>query len=128
MNKMKNKNSFFFFIDYLNEMENNNFYLKVDNYFKNNPLICNNKIFSVFSNDKINFDFINKNFNLLSFFYFDNKFFFKNHLKILKAYSLNNKIRKIKIINSIFLNFFFFFRHIFTFSFILKSFIRFKKV
>lgn len=123
MNSLVNKNSFFFFIDSVKDFETK--YFKIDNFFKDSSLLDPNKYFSIFYNTNIDFDFLEKNEKMLSFFFIFNKFFFKDQLKNLKICLINECIsgrdleKKLSI--TFFLNFYFFFRHFYTFIFLLKK-------
>jgi hypothetical protein len=131
MNQFNNKikgNSFFFFIDLFEDGEAK--YLKIDKFFNNHTKLYPNFYFSVFRNSKIDFDFLEKNDNLISFFMYNGKFFFKNQIKNLKAcFFYEDKFKNIqnRLNNSFFLNLFYFFRHVYCFIFLLKrlSFIKF---
>lgn len=88
------------------------------------------KYFLSFQNNKINFSFLEKNNKLLFFFVFFGKIFFKDQLKNLKNLlnienNLFNNVSAINTLalmrNKLYLNFFFFFRHIFSFIFLLKN-------
>lgn len=128
-NNNKITNSFFFFVDFLKEIESSK-YLKIDNFFKDTSKLYPNAYFSIFSNSQIDFDFLEKNEKLISFFLYNGKLFFKNQIKNLKICSLyEEKIKSVqKRLNiSFFLNLFYFFRHIYCLIFLLKkiSFIKF---
>lgn len=129
MNQINNnKNSFFFFVDFMDELESK--YLKIDNFFQDPSFLFPNKFFSIFSNEKIDFDFLEKNEKLISFFFIFNKIFFKNHIKNLKLCFTNEnmfKNLKKKMNISFFLNFYFFFRHVLCFIFVLKKICVYKK-
>lgn len=115
--------TFFFFIDCIKEIES--VYLKINNFFDTSELLSHNKYFSIFLTKQIDFNFLEKNEKLISFFFFLNKFFFKDQIKSLKLCLLNEDITKsIHKIKSIpfFLNFFYFFRYLYFFVFILKKF------
>lgn len=119
----KYKNSFFFFVDFLKDFEQK--YLKIDKFFGDSKLLFPNKYFSIFSNTKIDFDFLEKNEKLISFFFIFNKFFFKDQLKKLKlCFIIDEKffinLEKRLSIN-LFLNFYFFFRQIYSFILIIKK-------
>lgn len=121
--KKKNKNSFFFFVDCLKDFENK--YFKINNFFINTDFLFPNKYFSVFLKDKIDFDFLDKNEKLVTFFFIFNKFFFKNQITKLKVCLINehflfNSLKQ-KLNITFFLNFYFYFRYIYTFTFILKK-------
>lgn len=126
MNQNNNKkitNSFFFFVDHLKEMESSK-YLKIDNFFNDTSKLYPNTYFSIFPNSQIDFDFLEKNEKLISFFLYNGKFFFKNQIKNLKICSLyEEKIKSIqKRLNiSFFLNLFYFFRHVYCLIFLLKK-------
>lgn len=122
MNNKITSHSFFFFIDNIKELEN--YYTKVDKFFNKNDLICNNKFFSFFLNEKIDFDFLEKNNKLITFFIFYNKIFFKDHLKNLKKCLINENFLKIsneKLNLKMFLNSYFFNKYILLSIFILKK-------
>lgn len=120
---LKSTNSFFFFVD---SLENNDSkYLKIDNFFFDSTKLHPNIYFSVFCNSKMDFDFLEKNDKLISFFLYDGKFFFKDQIKNLKTCFLyedmfRNNIEK-KLNLSFFLNFFYFFRNIYCFFLLLKK-------
>jgi len=117
--KKEYKNIFFFFIDCIKENEFD--YLKINNFFQNAEVLCHNKYFSMFSSNKIDFSFLEKNEKLLSFFIYGNKFFFKNQIKILKLYVLNALNENSNKNIPFFMNFFFFMRNLYFFVFILKK-------
>lgn len=122
MNQIINKQkSFFFFVDCIKDLELN--YFKIDNFFNKSDLLSSNKYFSVFLNSSIDFEFLEKNENLLSFFFIFNKFFFKNQIKNLKICLQHEgffRDLKKKLNINFFLNFYFFFRYIYSFVFLLK--------
>jgi len=116
------QNTFFFFVDALESLDPH--YLKIDNFFNDTKKLYPNAYFSVFSNSKINFDFLEKNEKLLSFFIYNGKIFFKNQIKNLKiSFFYEEKFKNIeKRLNiSFFLNLFYFFRHVYCFIFLLKK-------
>lgn len=116
------QNTFFFFVDVLESLDPH--YLKIDNFFNDTKKLYPNAYFSVFSNSKINFDFLEKNEKLLSFFIYNGKIFFKNQIKNLKiSFFYEEKFKNIeKRLNiSFFLNLFYFFRHVYCFIFLLKK-------
>jgi len=124
MNQIKNiKNyTFFFFVDCIKENESD--YLKINNFFYPLEILSHNKYFSIFQNNSVNFDFLEKNDKLISFFLYMNKFFFKNQIKNLKLCLMQNEFIFNKLNGSnlpFFLNIFFFFRHIYFFIFLLKK-------
>lgn len=131
MKHLINKNSFFFFVDFLKDFETK--YFKIDTFFSDSEFLFPNKYFSFFSIEKIDFDFLEKNEKLLTFFYIFNKLFFKDQIKNLKTCLLNEfssiKIKKGLKIN-FFLNFYFFFRYYYTFIFLIKkiAIIKFNKI
>lgn len=121
LNNFNNK-SFFFFIDFLKEFELN--FFKVDSYFNNIELLCCNKYFIPFFNNKIDFLLLEKNEKFLFFFIIFNKIFFKTQKKILQL-CLNIENDNILYKKSLKLkfnfNFFFFYKHIYLIIFILKK-------
>lgn len=122
-NNNKNKyfltdNSFFFFIDSLNDFESK--LLKTKRFFPDFYLLSPIKFFSVFKNNKVDFDFLEKNEKMFFFFLFLNKLFFKSNLKLLKILLKNEDIlSNLKLKFN--LNFFSFFCYIFKFVFLLKK-------
>ena len=90
MNQIKNNKNytFFFFVDCVKENESD--YLKINNFFYPLEILSHNKYFSIFQNNSVNFDFLEKNDKLISFFLYMNKFFFKNQIKNLKLCLMQN--------------------------------------
>jgi hypothetical protein len=124
MNQIKNNKNyiFFFYIDCIEENESN--YFKINNFFHSSEILCHNKYFSIFEANAIDFDFLEKNDKLISFFLYMNKFFFRNQKKNLKLCLLQNILtHNVFECSTIpfFLNMFFFFRHIYFFIFLLKK-------
>lgn len=116
------RNSFFFFIDSMTEFETTIF--KIDNFFIDSSFLSPNKYFSIFSNEKIDFNFLEKNEKLISFFLIFNKIFFKDQIKNLKFCFYNEKLFRSlnkKLNLTFYLNFYFFFRYLYNFMFILKK-------
>lgn len=122
INTKNYKNSFFFFVDYINETETTMF--KIDKFFIDSSFLSPNKYFSVFYNEKIDFTFLEKNEKLISFFLIFNKFFFKHQIKNLKFCLHNENLFKSlnkKLNLTFYSNFYFFFRYFYSFIFILKK-------
>jgi hypothetical protein len=108
INNLDNK-CFFFFIDFLKEFESNSF--KIDLYFNNVELLCCNKYFIPFFNNKINFSLLEENEKFLFFFIIFNKIFFKNqkkNLQICLNIEKNNLLYKKRLKLKFIFNFFFF--------------------
>ena len=104
--------SFFFFIDSLNSFESK--FIKTKLFFPYFHLLSPINFFSVFKNNKIDFDFLEKNEKMLFFFFIFNKLFFKSNLKNLKNLINNEDIlSNLKLKTN--LNFFFFSRYILNF-------------
>ena len=116
-------NSFFFLIDTL-DVSNEKKILNVNSFFRKEKIdfLSSVKYFLFFSKDKIDFFLLEKNYKLIFFFNFFNKLFFKDQIKNLKLLfnieknNLSSKVLHIKF----YLNFYFFFKHIISFTFILK--------
>jgi len=123
--KKTSNNSFFFLIDFLKNGYEKNLLL-INNFFRNEKIniLSSVKYFLFYSNYKIDFIFLEKNYKLISFFIFLNKLFFKQQLKSLKILfdiEIKTNITNVNLLkNKFYLNYYYYYYHIIKIIFMLK--------